>query len=472
MPLHATYVAGVQYYPTDMMQRDQDFISPGVITTNDLVVAPTGTPSMAVTVSGATQGSVGGNAWLPGGYRVYNDAQATLTIAAADATNPRIDLVVAAIDTTATPYTPSLRIIAGTPAASPVAPSVPVGLIVLTLAQIAVAANATSIVAANITDKRVIAGLQGDGSRITNIPASAIPVATTTTVGAVKGGTSVLVAGDGTLSATPTSIGAATAAQGAKADTALQTSQLGQAGGVAKEDDFTAHLADDVHHVNYSADTGAADAYVVTLSPVPTAWVAGMTVSFLATHANTGASTISITGLTGTKSITKNVSIALTSGDILAGQIITVEYDGTNCQMVPTNILNASASSPGVVEVVEAPASGAPVTPTRVASFQETEITGTTVQTVLTYTPRANHNFELNLSFSVITASTNVTITVTYTDARGTQTYPWLPITLVPVGPYALIPFSFNAVTSGAITVTVTAGTINQVFVSGVLKAV
>ncbi len=43
---------------------------------------------------------------------------------------------------------------------------------------------------------------------------------------------------------TVASIGAATASQGAKADTALQTSQLGQAAGVAKQDDLTAHLAE------------------------------------------------------------------------------------------------------------------------------------------------------------------------------------------------------------------------------------
>jgi len=49
---------------------------------------------------------------------------------------------------------------------------------------------------------------------------------------------------DGKVGAvTVASIGAATSAQGAKADSALQTSQLGQAAGVAKQDDLTAHLA-------------------------------------------------------------------------------------------------------------------------------------------------------------------------------------------------------------------------------------
>lgn len=50
----------------------------------------------------------------------------------------------------------------------------------------------------------------------------------------------------GTVSLTATDVGAATSAQGIKADTALQSSQLGQAGGPAKQDDFASHLADNM----------------------------------------------------------------------------------------------------------------------------------------------------------------------------------------------------------------------------------
>lgn len=79
----------------------------------------------------------------------------------------------------------------------------------------------------------------------------------------------------------------------------------------------------------YAADTGAANAYVVTLSPAPTAYVTGMEVVFKATNANTTASTINVNAL-GAKSIVKNGSEALISGDISAGQTITLRYDGTN----------------------------------------------------------------------------------------------------------------------------------------------
>lgn len=104
-----------------------------------------------------------------------------------------------------------------------------------------------------------------------------------------------------------------------------------------------AHLADDVHHVNYAPDTGAANAYVVTLSPAQTTYTAGMVISFKALNANTGASTININNI-GVKSITKNVSTALASGDILSGQIIDVEYDGLNFQMAPANSIPGGSS--------------------------------------------------------------------------------------------------------------------------------
>lgn len=160
MTVNASYYAGgTGYTPADMMQRESDWVSPGVLSSSDLVVAQTTTASMNVTVSGAAQGSVGGNAWLPNGYRVYNNTQATLTIQAADTTNPRIDLVVIGIDTTTNPYTPQLKVIKGTAAASPSVPALSTGFVGIALAQVRVNANATSITNANITDVRDIAGL-------------------------------------------------------------------------------------------------------------------------------------------------------------------------------------------------------------------------------------------------------------------------------------------------------------------------
>lgn len=86
----------------------------------------------------------------------------------------------------------------------------------------------------------------------------------------------------------------------------------------------------------YAADSVGTDAYAVTLSPAPGAYTAGMTVSFKAGTANTGACTLNVNGL-GAKTIKKDVSVDLATGEILANQIVTVIYDGTNFQILNPN---------------------------------------------------------------------------------------------------------------------------------------
>lgn len=87
-------------------------------------------------------------------------------------------------------------------------------------------------------------------------------------------------------------------------------------------------------NTNYIQDSGVANAYVATLIPALGAYAAGVIVEFRATNANTGASTVNVSGL-GVKSIFKlNGSTALATSDIAAGQIVTLRYDGTNFQML------------------------------------------------------------------------------------------------------------------------------------------
>lgn len=121
----------------------------------DFQVTQSGTPGMSVSVAAGWAWILGTTSSTQGTYSVYNDAAVTLTVATADATNPRIDKVCVTIRDSA--YAGSsndviLQIIAGTPAASPVAPATPASSMVL--ATIAVAAGASSIVNANITDER------------------------------------------------------------------------------------------------------------------------------------------------------------------------------------------------------------------------------------------------------------------------------------------------------------------------------
>jgi len=127
----------------------------GVVRSADLAVtAPGGT--MTVSVASGWAAIVGTYQTNMGTYMAYNDAATTATITTADPSNPRIDLVCITVNDAA--YTGSLNSVAinvvkGTAAGSPTVPSTPTNSIAL--AQVAVAAGATSITSGNITDVRV-----------------------------------------------------------------------------------------------------------------------------------------------------------------------------------------------------------------------------------------------------------------------------------------------------------------------------
>lgn len=78
----------------------------------------------------------------------------------------------------------------------------------------------------------------------------------------------------------------------------------------------------------YAVDTGAANALVMTLDPVPTAYADGMQVATSVAVNNTGATTINVNGL-GAKGIKKGSGVDLASGDLKAGQRILLIYDSS-----------------------------------------------------------------------------------------------------------------------------------------------
>jgi hypothetical protein len=127
----------------------------GVVRSADLAVtAPGGT--MTVSVASGWAAILGTYQTNMGTYMAYNDAATTATITTANPSNPRIDLVCITVNDAA--YSGSLNsvainVVAGTPAGSPTVPSTPTNSIAL--AQVAVAAGATSITSGNITDVRV-----------------------------------------------------------------------------------------------------------------------------------------------------------------------------------------------------------------------------------------------------------------------------------------------------------------------------
>lgn len=82
----------------------------------------------------------------------------------------------------------------------------------------------------------------------------------------------------------------------------------------------------------FAADAGASDAYAITLVPPLTSYVTGQMVNFKANTTNTGACTLNVNGL-GAVAIKKQFNLDPADGDIDAGQMVSVVYDGTNFQM-------------------------------------------------------------------------------------------------------------------------------------------
>lgn len=103
-----------------------------------------------------------GTAWI-NGYYAWAEIDESLTLSASSTLNPRIDRVVLRLDLTQSGRAISLEVLEGTPAANPVAPSLTrnANIYEIALADIEIAANASSVSQANITDRRLDTDLCG-----------------------------------------------------------------------------------------------------------------------------------------------------------------------------------------------------------------------------------------------------------------------------------------------------------------------
>jgi hypothetical protein len=134
----------------------------GVVGSSALAVTQKDTPDMGVKVAAGLAYVRGTESADQGVYSVCNDAATNLTISTADGSNPRRDLIVAKIeddDYSGSAQAWSLAVVTGTPAGSPADPTPPANSLVL--ARVAVAAGASSITNANITDLRPRAAALG-----------------------------------------------------------------------------------------------------------------------------------------------------------------------------------------------------------------------------------------------------------------------------------------------------------------------
>lgn len=154
----------------------------GIISPTSMAVTANSPTAMNVFVAAGWAAVVGDIQPGMGAYIFYNDAPVLLTITTANATEPRIDLIVATVNDSF--YSGStnnvvFQVIAGTPASSPVVPATPQNSIAL--ASVYVGAAVLSITSGNITDLRV--------SVTTNLPIGDITGVTAGT-GLTGGGTS------------------------------------------------------------------------------------------------------------------------------------------------------------------------------------------------------------------------------------------------------------------------------------------
>ncbi len=159
---------------------------------------------------------------------------------------------------------------------------------------------------------------------IPNAPSSAPTVATKTTIQKVKTLIGDMEFADATAraAAVPSHEGQ----RGIQLDTNTEYTATGTSAGNWQLPSNTQIQSD-----TYAVASGT-NAYSITLIPDLGAYASGNTFKVKFTNANTGVSTLNVNGL-GAKSIKKNGSSALIGGEIQAGSIITLIYDGTNFQI-------------------------------------------------------------------------------------------------------------------------------------------
>lgn len=163
---------GTDYQPGQHMPLENAIAQAGVfdLSRTDYAVTQNGTPNLSVNVAKG-EAFVENSSWVYGTgdvkyWPVWSSATENVAISANSSGNPRIDIICVKVDSTAAGTQGSLAgsvvAIAGTPASVPVVPSTPANH--YKLAEVAVANGATTITNANITDRRTNAGINVNGT--------------------------------------------------------------------------------------------------------------------------------------------------------------------------------------------------------------------------------------------------------------------------------------------------------------------
>ena len=154
---------------------------------------------------------------------------------------------------------------------------------------------------------------------------------------------------------------------------------------------------DPASYANYAVDSGAVNAYIITLNPAPSslASMTGVPITFKPLVTNTGASTINVNGF-GAINIVNTDSSALLAGEIVAGNIFQLSYNGTNFIL-----MSVTGTTTGAVSAIQ------PVTATVAASALTVGINASSLQfrsaTLTTGVPIASTAFS---ALSLVVPST------------------------------------------------------------------
>lgn len=113
------------------------------------------------------------------------------------------------------------------------------------------------------------------------------------------------------------------------------------------------------NRLGYVVDTGTANALIVAMPTLAlSAYTAGLELSVNVLVENTGASTIDVDGV-GAKTILRADGSALQSGDLGAGQVVKLVYDGTNFRLLGASETAAAASATAAAASAAAAAASA-----------------------------------------------------------------------------------------------------------------
>lgn len=110
---------------------------------------------------------------------------------------------------------------------------------------------------------------------------------------------------------------------------------------------------------NYAVAAGTANALTATLDPAPASWASltGAPIRLKIAAANTGAATLAVTGISGTRPIVRANGTPLQHNDLVAGQIATLVFDGASVQLVASAKIPGGAVQANVAKTYSAPGS-------------------------------------------------------------------------------------------------------------------